>query len=44
MGKIGIETPVEIEPKPQPKRKKPTGLPMPAMPGQSLPGQANQEE
>ena len=35
MRRIGIETPAELEPKTQPKRKKPTGLPMPAMPGQT---------
>jgi heterodisulfide reductase subunit B2 len=35
MARIGIETPETLEPKAPPKRKKPTGLPMPSMPGQS---------
>jgi heterodisulfide reductase subunit B2 len=35
MARIGVETPESLEPKAPPKRKKPTGLPMPAMPGQS---------
>jgi heterodisulfide reductase subunit B len=35
MARIGIETPETLEPKAQPKRKKPAGLPMPAMPGQT---------
>ncbi|MDI6696719.1 MAG: CoB--CoM heterodisulfide reductase iron-sulfur subunit B family protein [Anaerolineales bacterium] len=34
MNRIGVETPTE-EPKAQPRRKKPTGLPMPAMPGEA---------
>ncbi len=35
MGRIGVETPAAEEAKAHPKRKKPTGLPMPAMPGQA---------
>jgi heterodisulfide reductase subunit B2 len=34
LGKIGVEAPEPVEPKPQPKRAKKTGLPMPTMPGQ----------
>lgn len=35
MSRIGVETPVSEETAPQPRRKKQTGLPMPAMPGQA---------
>jgi heterodisulfide reductase subunit B len=33
MSRIGVEVPVPEEPKAQPRRKKPSGLPMPKMPG-----------
>ncbi len=39
MARIGIETPETLEPTAQPRRKKPTGLPMPTMPRQEMPGQ-----
>jgi heterodisulfide reductase subunit B len=39
MGRIGVEVPVAEEKKAQPKRTKPTGLPMPVMPkGKGEPG------
>lgn len=34
MSRVGVETPPPVEEKPQPKRKKPSGLPMPVMPDQ----------
>jgi heterodisulfide reductase subunit B len=35
MSRIGVEVPLPTTPPVQPRRKKPTGLPMPSMPGQT---------